>query len=154
MLKRKKTSISNVIYQNWNRTPVYLEIVVSASHKMVPGPFQMKVWTFNDPKEFDDPRYSMFPVMRWTLIIQSLRWYPSDGLVLIILHLIISFLMWALCMVCSVGRQGLYIAFSPPFPPTLPDMKNMHKNTKTNTYTYKYRGKYKDKRTFHVNKII
>ena len=28
---------------------------------------------FNDPKEFDDPRYSMIPVIRWTLIIQSLR---------------------------------------------------------------------------------
>ena len=30
---------------------------------------------FNDPKEFDYPRYSMIPVIRWTLIIQSLRWY-------------------------------------------------------------------------------
>ena len=110
----------------------------------------------NDPKEFDDPRYSMIPVIRWTLISNLYGVTPiSDGLVLIILHLIISFLMWALCMVCSVGRQGLYIAFSPPFPPTLPDMKNMHKNTKTNIYTYKYRSKYIDKRrTFHVNKII
>ena len=31
---------------------------------------------FNDPKKLDDPRYSMIPVIWWTLIIQSLRWYP------------------------------------------------------------------------------
>ena len=30
---------------------------------------------FYHPKEFDDPRYSMIPVIPWTLIIQSLRWY-------------------------------------------------------------------------------
>ena len=53
-----------------------------------------------------------------------------------------------------VGR-GYILLSPPPFPPTLPDMKNMHKNTKTNMFSYKYRGKYKDKRrTFHVNKII
>ena len=73
---QKKKHQYLMLYQSWNRTPVYLEIAVSASYKMVSGPFQMKVWTFNDPKEFDDPRYSMFPVMRWTLIIQSLWWYP------------------------------------------------------------------------------
>ena len=84
--------------------------------------------------------------------------FMSLSYMYVILIGIIIFLMWvwaALCMVCSVGRQGLYIAFSPPFPPTLPDMKNMHKNTKTNMYTYQYRSKYIDKRrTFHVNNII
>ena len=31
---------------------------------------------FNDPKKFDGLRYSMIPVIQWTLIIQSLRRYP------------------------------------------------------------------------------
>ena len=30
---------------------------------------------FNDPKEFYDPRHSMIPVIRWTLIVHSLRRY-------------------------------------------------------------------------------
>ena len=40
---------------------------------------------FNEPKEFDDPRYWIIPVIRWTLIIQSLRWY---------LHLLHQTCLW------------------------------------------------------------
>ena len=56
----------------------------------------------------------------------------SNMYVILIGSNIIIFLMWvwaALCMVCSVGRQGLYIAFypllpSPRFPPPT-DMKKL-----------------------------
>ena len=39
---------------------------------------------------------------------------------IVIIGNIIIFLMWALCMVCSAGRQGLYIAFCCPPPSHTP----------------------------------
>ena len=52
-------------------------------------------WKFglNDPKKFDDPRYSIILVIRWTLIIQSLRWY---------LHL-----RWS-CLLCCYIQDNKY----------------------------------------------
>ena len=40
---------------------------------------------FNDPKEFDDPRYTMIPVIRWTLIIQKSTVIPPSPMVLFFL---------------------------------------------------------------------
>ena len=66
VLKIGRTSQKNhPVFSNWHCLSWSEGLSVISNESM----------DFNDRKEFDDPRYSMIPVIRWTLIIQSLRWY-------------------------------------------------------------------------------